>query len=71
VIRRLIAAVLGLALALSGLAFFGAWMTAEPGFGPQSSDMAVAYVVLGIVLGASGIWLIRFSLRREGPGKSA
>ena len=69
-IRRVLSGVLGVAFAFAGLGFFGYWLTAEPGFGPQSTDMALAYVILGIALGASGIWLIRSSLRREDPRQS-
>lgn len=66
-IRRVLSGVLGVALAFTGLGFFGYWFTAEPGFGPHSTDMAFAYVILGIALGASGIWLIRSSLKSEDP----
>ena len=68
--RRILSGVLGFAFAFAGLGFFGYWFTAEPGFGPQSTDIAFAYVIFGIALGGSGIWLIRISLRGEDPPKS-
>lgn len=64
-IRRVFFFAVGILLAFSGLFFFGYWFYAEPGYGPQSTDMAIAYVVLGIVLGASGIWLIRLSVKSQ------
>jgi hypothetical protein len=65
VIRRVLFAVLGIVLAFAGLRFFARWFYAEPGFGPQSTDMAIAEVLLGIALGAAGIWLVRLSVRSK------
>jgi len=67
VIRRLFFGTLGVALTLTGLANFGYCLSAEPGFGPKSTDMAMAYILAGIALGACGIWLVRLSVRREDP----
>jgi len=67
-IRRALLAILGLALSTAGLGCFSYIFTAEPSFwGPPSTDKTVAYVVLGIALGAAGMWLVRLSLKRGDP----
>ena len=65
VIRRILSGAFGIVLAWAGLVCFAYWLSAEPGFGPQSTDMAIAYVAVGTVLGGFGIWLIRFSVKRQ------
>lgn len=64
-IRRVLSGVVGIILALAGLFLFSFVFNAEPSYGLQSTDMAIAYVLLGIAIGASGIWLIRFSVRSK------
>ncbi len=67
-IRRALLAILGIALSIAGSGCFSYPFTAEPSFwGPPSTDKAVAYIVLGIALGAVGMWLIRLSLKRGEP----
>ncbi len=69
-IRRALLAILGLALSIVGLGFFWYVFTTEPSFGPPSSiekALTVASPVLGIALGAAGIWLVRRSLSRGEP----
>jgi Na+/melibiose symporter-like transporter len=65
VIRRTIFAFFGIVLTSAGFGCFAYWLSAEPGFGPQSTDMAFAYVVAGMALGAFGIWLLLFSVRHQ------
>ena len=68
-IRRALLAILGIALFIAGSGCFSYPFTAEePSFlGPPSTDKAMAYIVLGIALGAMGMWLIRLSLKRGEP----
>ena len=69
-IRRALLAILGLALSIAGLGFFGYVFTAEPSFGPPSSiekALTVASPVLGIALGGVGMWLVRRSMSRAEP----
>jgi hypothetical protein len=71
-IRRTLLAILGLALTIGGLGFFGYTFlsTAGPSFGPPSSiekALTVASPVFGIALDAAGIWLVRPSLSRGEP----
>jgi len=65
VIRRVISCAFGIVLAWAGFGCFAYWLVAEPGFGPQSPDMAIAYVLMGIVVGGFGIWLIRLSVKHQ------
>ena len=62
VIRRILSGVLGLILTVGGFGCVGYWFAAEPDFdGGPKSDVFMATIVFGLVVGGAGIWLIRRS----------
>ena len=73
VLRRVLFGLLGVGLALVGLGLtVDTMFPDEPSFGPPSQAekaFGVGMIVLGIALGAVGIWLVRYSLNRRAATK--
>jgi hypothetical protein len=66
-IQRVLIGMLGAGLTLVGFALFLAIYAPDEYAEPLSLWKKAVVLILGVAVGAVGIWLVRYSLRRSNP----